>query len=283
MMTSVLAVLALAILAPSSWAVRSLDEPDAAASPGAWALKRSQNGFSVVPKQSFRQIEPASAKDNGWAGWKVIEPKLPDIDKVTSNHAWDDKHVPMPEPRLVSKQGEEELPSSPRDVHAVDTASLRSTMADSAEGGSAVERLVGTASNMKLKDFMPKCTKRLRTLILDIDNNYGDAQLHTTLVNYCSHGQEFPVSHGDSHGFQETDSCENFAADLEKVRFEELRTNSQEGYSGFCKAFYQHHGGLIAATPKKRPPKEPKTYSSSRRVSEPLVAAIVTAVAVVTV
>jgi len=49
-----------------------------------------------------------------------------------------------------------------------------------------------------LKEFLPKCMAHVHNLIAEIDYNYGDAQLETTLRNHCTHAEEFPLSSADN-------------------------------------------------------------------------------------
>merc|ERR1719218_518684 len=93
--------------------------------------------------------------------------------------------------------------------------------------------------------FFPKCMARVNDLIAEIDYNYGDAQLETTLRNYCSHAQEFPKSHGHADGFLAEVSCIEFAGDLWKARSLELKSQKTSGYENFCTKFYEHHGGRV--------------------------------------
>merc|ERR1719335_1226309 len=252
-------------------------------------------GWEVQSQQSFglRQSAAPSGKEAGWA-WKQEhlhhEPEVqPENPNAEGNHAWSNKHAAPFAPHMVGQstktlagkavekaveEDNQAAEAAAKKMNTLDTASLRSTIGDGAGSSSGVQGLADSARNMKLKDFLPRCTKRVRTLIIDIDNNYGDAQLHTNLQNYCAHGEEFPASHGDGHGFRESVSCQQFAEDLTSVRMEELRTNSQKGYTDFCTAFYQHHGGFAYSAPaRKSEPRAPKK-SSSQRLTEPVLATI---------
>merc|ERR1719379_2301886 len=112
--------------------------------------------------------------------------------------------------------------------------------------------LVGDC-RMYLDEFLPKCMSAVDDLIGEIDYNYGDAQLETTLRNFCSHAQEFPKSHGNADGFLSEMSCVEFAGDLWKARMLELKTTKTSGYKDFCTKFYEHHGGRAEV---KQPKKE---------------------------
>jgi len=118
------------------------------------------------------------------------------------------------------------------------------------------------ADSMNLAQFMPKCLKHTKSLIADLDYNYGDAQLETILRNWCSSAQEFPNARGTRKviGFKNHQSCTDFADDLKNARYKELKTTSDQGYKDFCTAFYAHHGGFDASAPP--PPKEEPVKSS---------------------
>merc|ERR1719240_20980 len=116
-------------------------------------------------------------------------------------------------------------------------------------------------NSITLKDFMPKCLKHTKSLIADLDYNYGDAQLETILRNWCQSAKEFPNARGTQKviGFRNHQSCTDFADDLKNARHSELKTGSDRGYRDFCSAFYGHHGGFAAPAPpppvKESPPK----------------------------
>jgi hypothetical protein len=117
--------------------------------------------------------------------------------------------------------------------------------------------------SMTLKDFMPKCLKHTKSLIADLDVNYGDAQLETVLLNWCRSAEEFPHARGSQKviGFRDHGSCMDFASDLKNARYFELKSTSDKGYRDFCTAFYGHHGGFEfqpAPSPpvKEQPPKQ---------------------------
>merc|ERR1719387_2791499 len=105
-------------------------------------------------------------------------------------------------------------------------------------------------------EFEPFCLKYIKGAIKMIDENYGDAQLETTLKNECIHSQEFP--HSIKTGFLSHDSCTQFARDIQQARDEEnnswhLHGGSTQGYHKFCTNFYEHHGGFNAqAQPEVR-------------------------------
>jgi len=118
------------------------------------------------------------------------------------------------------------------------------------------------ADSMNLAEFMPKCLKHTKSLIADLDWNYGDAQLETILRNWCQSAKEFPNARGTRKviGFRSHQSCTDFADDLKNARYSELKTSSDEGYREFCSAFYGHHGGFVAQSPPRK--KEP-VYSGA--------------------
>lgn len=117
--------------------------------------------------------------------------------------------------------------------------------------------------SMTLKDFMPKCLKHIKSLITDLDYNYGDAQLETILRNWCQSAKEFPNARGTQKviGFRNHQSCTDFADDLKNARYSELKTTSDKGYRDFCVAFYDHHGGFAFKAPP-RVKEEPRKSSS---------------------
>lgn len=120
--------------------------------------------------------------------------------------------------------------------------------------------------SINLEQFMPLCLKHTKSLIADLDFNYGDAQLETILRNWCSSAEEFPNTRGARKviGFRNHQSCFDFADDLKKARYSELKSTSDAGYRKFCTAFYGHHGGFAAPAPPPPatvPP--PPRYSSA--------------------
>lgn len=117
--------------------------------------------------------------------------------------------------------------------------------------------------SMTLKDFMPKCLKHTKSLIADLDVNYGDAQLETVLLNWCKSAKEFPHARGTQKviGFQNHQSCIHFASDLKNARYSELKSTSDQGYRDFCSAFYGHHGGF-AVPPPPKPKEQPRSTGS---------------------
>merc|ERR1719235_408413 len=119
--------------------------------------------------------------------------------------------------------------------------------------------------SINLEQFMPLCLKHTKSLIADLDFNYGDAQLETILRNWCSSAEEFPNTRGARKviGFRSHQSCANFADDLKNARFYELSHHSDKGYKTFCTAFYAHHGGFAAPAPPPPPKPSPPVYNSA--------------------
>jgi len=119
--------------------------------------------------------------------------------------------------------------------------------------------------SMTLKDFMPKCLKHTKSLIADLDYNYGDAQLYTILRNWCQSAKEFPVTRGTRKaiGFKNHETCFAFAGDLKNARFYELSHKSDKGYKEFCSAFYGHHGGFDVPPPPPKKESAPVYNSAS--------------------
>jgi len=124
--------------------------------------------------------------------------------------------------------------------------------------------------SMTLDEFMPKCLKHTKSLIADLDYNYGDAQLETILRNWCSSAKEFPNARGTrAHGFKDHQSCTDFADDLKNARYFELKSKSDKGYKNFCNDFYGHHGGhqVVAKPPAEKEEVPAKSDSSWMGIS----------------
>lgn len=120
--------------------------------------------------------------------------------------------------------------------------------------------------SVTLTDFMPKCLKHTKSLIADLDYNYGDAQLETILRNWCYSAKEFPNARGSRKviGFRNHVACTDFADDLKNARYYELSHQSDKGYKEFCSAFYGHHDGFGAPSPPPpAPPPKPPVFNSA--------------------
>jgi len=119
-------------------------------------------------------------------------------------------------------------------------------------------------ASLTLKEFMPTCLKHTKSLIADLDANYGDAQLETILLNWCRSAEEFPHARGSQKviGFRDHQTCKSFASDLKEARYLELKSTSDKGYQDFCTAFYGHHGGF-EFQPKPPVKEEPPKKSGS--------------------
>lgn len=215
-------------------------------------------------------------KSTGWA-WKDGEHRAPPGQKHLAaskefEHAWAGKEdAPSPEvmdevpaaagvPRKVIHANEDTPSLEPAHVAKYDADSeLKISARQSTD-------LQGTLANdaedsMNLEEFMPKCLKHTKSLITDLDYNYGDAQLETVLRNWCQSAKEFPLTRGTRKaiGYKNHQSCTDFADDLKNARFAELKTTSDKGYRKFCKDFYAHHGGLDALP---QPPRKEKPARS---------------------
>jgi hypothetical protein len=120
------------------------------------------------------------------------------------------------------------------------------------------------ADSLTLAQFMPKCLKHTKSLIADLDWNYGDAQLETILRNWCQSAKEFPLTRGTRKviGFKNHQSCTDFADDLKNARYYELKSTSDKGYRDFCTAFYDHHGGFQAVAPPRKEKPAPRSGAS---------------------
>lgn len=227
-----------------------------------WALKQNQRSLrdkgplstEHAWKQESLQHKPAS---HGWATREHVL-GAPHSKAMTTMKA-------MSPAAREEEREEEEIDDEEAEVPAVepDAASLHSLSSDS---GLGIESLARAAKGMKLKQFLPKCEKKVRKLIAVVDYNYGDAQLETTLKNHCTQAKEFPRSHPHlkSHGFRGSGDCLEFAEDLAKARNMELKTDSTRGYSAFCTSFYDHHGGFIRSAPKKEEDDDPLIYSGAQ-------------------
>jgi hypothetical protein len=81
---------------------------------------------------------------------------------------------------------------------------------------------------------------------------YTDAQLESVLQAECVRGKEFP--HTASTGFDEVESCKEFATKLSEARMKELDTGSKVGYEEWCEAYFIEKAGgeapVAAAAPK---------------------------------
>jgi len=222
------------------------------------------------------------SKETGWAFQDIDGQHAPpgrSTAKAGSDHAWKGEEnqltwksqmpktvgMPMSVGAGARKvlHPEDEANMKPDLVAKYDAEAQITSESDSAAGTSA--DLQGTLEqdchdSMTLKDFMPKCLKHTKSLIADLDYNYGDAQLETILRNWCQSAKEFPNARGTQKviGFRNHQSCTDFAADLKNARFSELKSTSDKGYRDFCTAFYGHHGGFTFKAPprvKERPPK----------------------------
>merc|ERR1719387_3398265 len=127
-------------------------------------------------------------------------------------------------------------------------------------------------------EFEPWCLKYIKRAIKTIDENYGDAQLETTLKNECIHSQEFP--HSIKTGFLSHDSCTQFAKDIQLARDEEnLHGGSTQGYKKFCTDFYAHHGGFNGAQPQEVKEERYQRSGTAQRGVTVVLAAVATAMA----
>lgn len=256
--------------------------------------------------QSSRLGTPKEAP-SGWA-WKDVDGHhkppghLNSQKQADGSHAWAGKgkkvDSKMPMPFHKETDSIEEIPMNgglPRKVMApekedafepqsvdevvkdsvtakYDVTLREKAVADSAAGAST--DLQGTleqdcAASMNLKEFMPKCLTHTKSLIADLDYNYGDAQLETILRNWCQSAKEFPNTRGTRKviGFRNHQSCTDFADDLKNARFFELKSTSDKGYRKFCTDFYAHHGGFDVQAPPPRKQEPVKSGTSWAGIS----------------
>lgn len=212
---------------------------------GGWAFQDKDGHHKPVV------AEPKSdmVHKPGWAppAAKVAVAAAKDVSKKSSDHA----HVQDSNDALKKMKSS----VTKMKVHKVQTKVHSS--------GDLLGSLAGDCKkNLQLDEFLPKCMEHVDDLIAEIDYDYGDAQLETTLRNYCSHAQEFPKSHGNADGFLNKVSCIEFAEDLWKARVLELKTQKTSGYEDFCTKFYEHHGGR-GAVKKSKKKDEPAKYSAA--------------------
>merc|ERR1719313_2714372 len=102
-----------------------------------------------------------------------------------------------------------------------------------------------------LETYLPQCLAHVERLIAEVDAAYTDAQLESVLQAECVRGKEFP--HTASTGFDEVESCKEFAAKLSEARMKELDTGSKVGYEEWCEAYFIEKAGgeaPVAAAPK---------------------------------
>jgi len=221
------------------------------------------------------QVAPHKPSDgsHAWAG-KAKEPWSGEVPKNNI-----DKDIDMPlngglPRKVMTPAKEDDIRADDMEPRSVvkdsvtakyDTSTEIST--DSTAGTSSTD-LQGTlaedcAASINLAQFMPKCLKHTKSLIADLDYNYGDAQLETILRNWCQSAKEFPNARGTRKviGFKNHESCTDFADDLKNARFSELKTTSDKGYRDFCTAFYAHHGGFDVPPPPPRKEEPAKSYA----------------------
>jgi len=212
-------------------------------------------------------------------------------------HAWDSKASPqwksqmpksdgMPMPAaagartvLQPRKADDMEPETVAKYNANHKISSDSDTGGSADFQSTLEQ--DCHDSITLKDFMPKCLKHTKSLIADLDYNYGDAQLETILRNWCQSAKEFPHTRGTQKaiGFMNHQTCFAFADDLKNARFYELQSTSDKGYRKFCSDFYGHHGGFAAPAPPRVKEEPPKFSGSSWAGLSMVVASLVLCIA----
>jgi hypothetical protein len=220
-----------------------------------WAWK---DGDHQAPPGHLAAPKAAKTFKHAWAG-KEGEPR-PDVMDDMSGAAL---------PRKVMEPSEDSSDLEPHHVVKDSVTAKYDADNELKITARASTDLEGTLENdmgesMNLAQFMPKCLAHTKSLIADLDANYGDAQLETILRNWCQSAQEFPNARGTRKviGFKNHQSCTDFADDLKNARFFELKSGgSDKGYKKFCTDFYAHHGGFEVAPPP--PPKEEPVRSGT--------------------
>lgn len=219
--------------------------------PTGWAWKDSDHhippGYSARPK--------GSDGSHAWAG-KARRPLKRDVPEIEDMPNSVNGGLPR---QVIRPEKEDDI--EPKSVVKDSVTAKYDTSVDitsASATGTAVD-LQSTleadcADSMTLVQFMPKCLKHTKSLIADLDWNYGDAQLETILRNWCQSAKEFPNARGTRKviGFKNHQSCTDFADDLKNARYLELKTTSDKGYKDFCTAFYAHHGGFAAPAPTRK-------------------------------
>lgn len=235
-----------------------------------WALQDSNRHHA--PPGTVATSRPSDKFDHAWDGdgkepkWHTQMPKAVGMPMSIGSEAG----------KVLQPQKANEM--EPKIVAKYDAETKVKVEADSESSSSMANDLQGTLEqdckdSMTLKDFMPKCLKHTKSLIADLDYNYGDAQLETVLLNWCRSAEEFPHARGSQKviGFRDHGTCMDFASDLKNARYYELKSTSDKGYRDFCTAFYGHHGGFQftkpAAPVKEEPQKNVKNVASWMRLS----------------
>jgi len=239
--------------------------------PTGWAWKNSERhappGHLAKPKASDGSHAWAGKARHPFSGEK-IEATVPEIGTI---------------PRKVIQPDEEdnvEPQSVVKDSVTAKYDTRAEVTSDSASGAGADLQSTLEAdcsASMNLAEFMPKCLKHTKSLIADLDYNYGDAQLETILRNWCQSAKEFPLSRGSRKviGFKDHQSCTDFADDLKNARYLELKSTSDKGYKDFCTAFYAHHGGFSVPPPPPRKEKPARSGASWAGLSMVLLSLVV--------
>jgi len=260
--TSIVLILAFCRRAEGSIQRSSQDAEDKPNNQG-WAWKDSK-------PHAPPHMKPASEKASDsfephWLAGKASKPETKDKDE-----AFDAMPMGAQVPRTALQGESDALDSKEALSKSVVSKTDMGAKHSGRKAGQSTD-LQGTleddlaGSMMQLEEFMPKCLAHTKSLIADLDYNYGDAQLETILLNWCKSAEEFPNTRGRRKviGYKNHQSCTAFTDDLKNARFHELRTTSDKGYRKFCNAFYEHHGGFTKVAPPPRVKEGPPRFSGA--------------------
>lgn len=97
-------------------------------------------------------------------------------------------------------------------------------------------------------EWLPKCIRHVKALVLDLDRSYTDQQLKYALETDCELDKQFTVY---EDGFHNKSACTKFAELLVIAREADLKYDTDEGYKGFCSDYYLHKGGDVPEEKEK--------------------------------
>eukprot|EP00747_Dinoflagellata_sp_TGD_P163021 gnl/TRDRNA2_/TRDRNA2_181284_c0_seq1.p1 gnl/TRDRNA2_/TRDRNA2_181284_c0~~gnl/TRDRNA2_/TRDRNA2_181284_c0_seq1.p1 ORF type:complete len:233 (-),score=45.95 gnl/TRDRNA2_/TRDRNA2_181284_c0_seq1:142-840(-) len=92
--------------------------------------------------------------------------------------------------------------------------------------------------NRSQEDFMPACLRHIRDIVAEADYAYTDHQLEAVLMDQCWLEKTFPSAHED--GFDHMQDCAQFASELKKARYQELKNGNTDGYQQLCEGYRAH-------------------------------------------